>query len=840
MRKKITEFEDCNPLLAVRDGMILAKNGDLTLGWEITLPVACTISEAEYDDFILSLASAIRLLPPWSIVHKQDSFYEQCWQPGGWSTASYLKERYNSFFEGKSYLEHHSYLYLTLSKQETIRKRSYASVLFRHYGEDELPPLSNVDRVAELQRVSSMFISAIRPTQGMSIRPLTDRDLRGDEEYEGIIFRYEMLGLTGSVITDVELTPDSIKACGKTLSVYTVTDTSALPSELTSVIPEDRYCADGAGLMTSLGYQIGMSLRCEHVLNQYFVLIPQLQQTKEAESRGKRMRKFKTGSRNNEIYSAALDEFSDEAITGNLTVCLTHMDLMVIGEDGEQFSRSNNEAVSKLLSMRVEAARNTSDAPCLYLSGIPGAAGELGMEEFVKMELESSLCLGCYETFDDGLPAGNITLCDRERLIPIKLDLGDTAMSLGYITNYNMVIVGNSGAGKSFTCNDLLSQLYHSGYEIVLMDKGDSYEGLCAMISYESGNKDGQYYSYDKEHPFSFNPFDGLMDKSSQTDSGDDIDTDMTLLMAILQCIWTPQTGWTSAVTGIIEQTIGEFIQIYCPSLKLDTPTFGDYVQFMTGVVLPAFKEGSYKAGGAELSQDNINMVDYCLSLQPYGFGGKWATLLNGKSSPDIMSSRFTVFEIDKVSGIPEVYPIWILCIMKSFEKKMRTSTGKKMLVIEEAWQAIKSEATSSYLEWLWRTARKFSTSAVLITQQAEDLASNESMRKAILHNSDTKIILDPGSEKNTFAEVSQMLGLSKGQHDLVLSLNTSRNPQYRYREIFMSIGRKCGVYSVLVSPEQALLFESDKGKKKALMDLIKSGNTPIQAIQTLLSNHPQ
>lgn len=80
-------------------------------------------------------------------------------------------------------------------------------------------------------------------------------------------------------------------------------------------------------------------------------------------------------------------------------------------------------------------------------------------------------------------------------------------MKRGIITNRNKFILGPSGSGKSFFTNHLVRQYYEQGAHILLVDTGNSYQGLCRMIHDRTNGKDGIYITYEEDNPISFNPF---------------------------------------------------------------------------------------------------------------------------------------------------------------------------------------------------------------------------------------------------------------------------------------------------------------------------------------------
>ena len=64
----------------------------------------------------------------------------------------------------------------------------------------------------------------------------------------------------------------------------------------------------------------------------------------------------------------------------------------------------------------------------------------------------------------------------------------------------NFFCLGPSGSGKSFHMNSVVRQLWEQNTDVVMVDTGNSYEGLCEYVG-------GKYISYTEEHPITMNPF---------------------------------------------------------------------------------------------------------------------------------------------------------------------------------------------------------------------------------------------------------------------------------------------------------------------------------------------
>ena len=116
INRRIAELESVFPLAGVDDGYILSRSGDVTVGWELTLPTAFTVDRASYDAMLRSMASAIRALPDWTMVHRQDIYLDRTYRAE--DRTAFLDSAYERHFDGRQYLEGRHYLYLTGDKTE--------------------------------------------------------------------------------------------------------------------------------------------------------------------------------------------------------------------------------------------------------------------------------------------------------------------------------------------------------------------------------------------------------------------------------------------------------------------------------------------------------------------------------------------------------------------------------------------------------------------------------------------------------------------------------------------------------------------------------------------------
>ena len=74
MKSKSITFDKYMPILSIQDGVVVSKRGELTVGWEVTLPPLCALTEDGYEDLLEAFSSAVRTLGPGYIIHRQDIY----------------------------------------------------------------------------------------------------------------------------------------------------------------------------------------------------------------------------------------------------------------------------------------------------------------------------------------------------------------------------------------------------------------------------------------------------------------------------------------------------------------------------------------------------------------------------------------------------------------------------------------------------------------------------------------------------------------------------------------------------------------------------------------------
>lgn len=201
---KATTLESKLPLLAVEHGCIISKDADITLAFEVTLPELFTVTSAEYEAMHAAWCKAIKVLPHFSVVHKQDWFMAETYKPElQKEDLSFLDRSFERHFNERPYLAHQCYLFLTKTTKERMRQQSNFSTLCRGR---ITPKELNHEVIVKFMESVEQFERIINDTGYLKLRRLSDDEIVGTESTSGIIERYLSLSM-GNVtcLEDIDL-----------------------------------------------------------------------------------------------------------------------------------------------------------------------------------------------------------------------------------------------------------------------------------------------------------------------------------------------------------------------------------------------------------------------------------------------------------------------------------------------------------------------------------------------------------------------------------------------------------------------------------------------------------
>ena len=134
---------------------------------------------------------------------------------------------------------------------------------------------------------------------------------------------------------------------------------------------------------------------------------------------------------------------------------------------------------------------------------------------------------------------------------------------------------------------------------------------------------------------------------------------------------------------------------------------------------------------------------------------------------------------------------------------------------MEEAWKALSSANMAAYMQYMYKTVRKYFGEAIVVTQEVDDIISSPIVKEAIINNSDCKILLDQRKFMNRFDVIQSLLGLTEKEKGQILSINMANNPSRLYKEVWFGLGGvQSAVYATEVSGEEYLTYTTEETEK--------------------------
>ena len=396
--------------------------------------------------------------------------------------------------------------------------------------------------------------------------------------------------------------------------------------------------------------------------------------------------------------------------------------------------------------------------------------------------------------------------------------------------------------------NSVVRQLWEQNTDVVMVDTGNSYEGLCEYVG-------GKYISYTEEKPITMNPFRIKREELNVEKNG--------FLKNLVLLIWKGTQGTISKTEDrLIDQVITEYYSTFFNGFNGFTPPQRDDLKKsieidehnlmnqhpdetqqqrderinnvideienrrkelkVESLSFNTFYEYSVQRIPAICHENSITGIDistYRYMMKDFYRGGNHDKTLNEDMDGSLFDETFIVFEIDAIKDDPLLFPIVTLIIMDVFLQKMRIKKNHKVLVIEEAWKAIASPLMAEYIKYLYKTARKFWASVGVVTQEIQDIIGSPVVKEAIINNSDVVMLLDQSKFRERFDTIKAILGLTDVDCKKIFTINRLENKEGRsfFREVFIRRGTTSGVYGVEEPHECYMTYTTERAEKEAL-----------------------
>jgi len=301
------------------------------------------------------------------------------------------------------------------------------------------------------------------------------------------------------------------------------------------------------------------------------------------------------------------------------------------------------------------------------------------------------------------------------------------------LPNYNQLIAGGSGSGKSFLANLLLLQMLKEAPRVFIIDIGGSYRKLCESLG-------GQYIPFSPGADWAMNPFD--LPAEQVTADGPKI----KFLVGLIEMM-TKEDG-TLGLGRLEKAAIEEAImRLYATQTEP--------------------RLSSLKALLAESAEEPVRRIAKILSSwcgnTPFG------RYLDAPTNVALRDSIVS-FDLKGLESFPDLQAVCLFLITDFVWRQVQIERDRKKIVIfDECWRLLQSSSGASFIAEVFRTFRKYFASAIAISQNIDDFAKS-TVSEAILSNTSLRWILSQGGADR--ARLRQVLQLNEREAALVDALH--------------------------------------------------------------------
>ena len=805
-------------------GVLYTKTGEYSAVLRMENPVQKYSANIDsYYDFTSLLTAVAQTLGEGYAIHKQDVFVRKQFEDVTGDRHEFLSSAYFRYFKGRMYTDSVCYL--------TITQESKKSSLFSFDGKKWRDFLVKIRKVHDQLHDAGIQAEFLDKPQANAF---VDR-------YFAMNFKDRIVSMTNFKVDD-----ETVSMGGKRCKVYSLVDVdcAALPS---LVRPYTNIEVNNAEMPVDLLSVIDSIPEAETVVYNQIIFLPN-QKRELAALDKKKNRHASIPNPGNQMAVEDIKRVQEIVARESKMLVYSHFNLVVGVSADTDIQKCTNYLENAFGRMGIHISKHAYNQLELFVASFPGNCYALNedYDRFLTLS-DAAMCLMYKEHIQHSEETPlKIYYTDRQG-VPVAIDITGKEGKNKLTDNSNFFCLGPSGSGKSFHMNSVVRQLHEQGTDVVMVDTGNSYEGLCEYLG-------GKYISYTEEKPITMNPF-------NITQAELNIEK-IDFLKNLILLIWKgSDTKITELEFRIVEQMVTDYYDAYFHGFDGYDPVQRENLH--KTLIAAEKRKGRWNAENLpELEQkvdskirlleerrkalkvnslsfntfyeyscerlelicleNNITEIDYdkyTYMIQPFYKGGNYDKILNENVDTTLFSKTFIVFEVDAIKENKKLFPIVTLIIMDVFLQKMRIKKNRKVLVIEEAWKAIASPLMAEYIKFMYKTARKFWASVGVVTQEIQDIIGSEIVKEAIINNSDVVMLLDQSKFKERFDSIKAILGLTDVDCKKIFTINRLENKEGRsfFREVFIRRGSTSGVYGVEEPHECYMTYTTERAEKEAL-----------------------
>ena len=522
-------FDGIYAQLEETDGNVVLfdAKGAPSVIFEMTNPVLrlCTDSE-RYMVFQDVLANIVQTLGEGYALQKQDIFCRQRYHRDVPEDAEFLTRSYFNYFEGREFTEITTYLIVT---QEAQRGQ------FVQYD-----PKKWLDFHSKVAKVDDILTE-----KGISHRKLTKPEVNEYlHRFMAFHFQHGPFSMTNFKASD-----EYLRTGSRIIRSYPLVDIDEI--NLPSVVkPYTEMSVNGYPVATDVFSFLAEVPHADCVVFNQVVQIPG-QRKLLRKLQGKAKRHGSMPDPSNKIAKADIEEVLNILAVDSSLLVNTNFNI-IVSCPPDKVTPVTSFLETKLYECGIMPSRTAYNQLELFINSFPGCAYGFNPDYDLFLTLsDSALCLFFKEHLKGCEDTPLTTFYTDRQGLPVCIDITGKEGKVKMTDNANFFCIGPSGSGKSFHMNSVVRQLLEQNTDVVMVDTGDSYEGICGYFG-------GTYISYSKEKPISMNPF-----KVTREEYEQNFGEKKNFLKSLIFLIFKGNEAPSKIEDMLVNQTIVEYYEAY-------------------------------------------------------------------------------------------------------------------------------------------------------------------------------------------------------------------------------------------------------------------------------------
>lgn len=569
-KKKV--FDGIYAQLEETDGnvVLFSSKGEPSVIFEMVNPVQQLCTDAEqYLAFHDVLSNILQTLGEGYAIQKQDVLCRQAYHHDVPEDAEFLTRSYFAYFEGREFTEIQTYLIIT---QEAQNSRFV-----------QFDPKKWSDFHAKVSKVDDILTE-----KGIKHKKLTKNEVYDYcHRFMAFQFRHGPFAMSNFKVSD-----DYLRIGDRVVRSYPLVDIDEI--NLPSLVkPYTEMNINGYSIATDLlSFLTSVPYTDCVVYNQVIQIPSQRKLLRKLQSKAKRHGSMPDPS--NKIAKADIDNVLHLLAIDSSLLVNTNFNILV-SCPADKVTPVTSYIETKLYECGIMPSRSAYNQLELFTDSFPGNGYSFNPDYDLFLTLsEAALCF----TFKEHLKGSEQTplttfYTDRQGL-PVCIDITGKEGKVKMTDNANFFCIGPSGSGKSFHMNTVVRQLLEQGTDVVMVDTGDSYEGICGYFS-------GTYISYSKEKPISMNPF-----KVTREEYDLNFGEKKNFLKSLIFLIFKGNEMPSKIEDMLINQTIVEYYEAYFS--PFNSFTDGERADLRQKLLVAAKMEDDYEVFAKEMEDIETQM----------------------------------------------------------------------------------------------------------------------------------------------------------------------------------------------------------------------------------------